>query len=274
MKANPFFLIAGPCVVESAETCLKIAETVCNLAKRYRIPYIFKASYRKDNRTRYDSFTGIGNEEALEVLRKVKERFHVPITTDIHTPEEAQVAVESGVDIIQIPAFLCRQTTLLQAAAQTGKKINVKKGQFLAPEQMVFVVEKLVQFGATKESILITERGTQFGYRDLVVDMRSIPLMQQLGVPVVMDATHALQVPNRQQGVAGGQPHMIPTIAAAAVAAGADGLFVETHPSPDKALSDGSNMLPLHKMDNLLQQVMAFRNTYLENKHIQLHTQS
>lgn len=264
MKTNDFFLIAGPCVVESAKTCMIIAETLCKLTEKYEVPFVFKASYRKENRTRYDSFTGIGDLEGLKILQSVKQRFHIPVTTDIHTPAEAPVASAYGVDILQIPAFLCRQTTLLRAAAKTGQKINVKKGQFLAPESMAFVVDKLLQAGAMREHILLTERGTQFGYGDLVVDMRGIPIMRQLGVPVVMDVTHSVQIPNREEGVAGGYPQMIPTLAAAAVAAGADGLFVETHPEPRQALSDGCNMLALSQMEELLQRVLAFRKTYLE----------
>ncbi|NLA15471.1 MAG: 3-deoxy-8-phosphooctulonate synthase [Bacteroidales bacterium] len=264
MEKNDFFLIAGPCVVESKELCMLIAEKLCRLAEKYKIPFLFKASFRKDNRTRFHSFTGIGDQEGLEIIRSVKEHFQIPVTTDIHTPDQAQMVSDYGIDLIQIPAFLCRQTSLLKAAAQTGRAVNVKKGQFLAPEQMSFVVEKLMQFGTSKEKIMVTERGTQFGYKDLVFDVRSIPAMKNLGVPVVMDVTHSVQAPNQEAGVAGGCPDMIFTMAATALAAGADALFIETHPAPQEALSDGSNMLLLSKMDELLQQALAFRNTYLK----------
>ena len=264
MNLRDIFLIAGPCVVESEKICMNIAETLCRLTAEYNMQYVFKASYRKGNRTRYNSFTGIGDRNGLEVLQSVKKHFNTLVTTDIHTPDEAQVASDYGIDILQIPAFLCRQTSLLKAAAQTGRAVNVKKGQFLAPEQMGFVVEKLLEFGAAKEKILLTERGTQFGYKDLIFDVRGIPTMRKLDVPVVMDVTHSVQVPNQERGIAGGRPDMIFTLAAAAVAVGVDGLFVETHPNPAEALSDGSNMLSLDRMESLLRHILAFHSTYLD----------
>ncbi len=266
MDLQGFFLISGPCVVESEKICMETAEKLLQITQKYGIPLIFKASYRKENRTRIDSFTGIGDRNGLEVLQNIREYFGVEITTDVHTPDEALMAAEYDVDIIQIPAFLCRQTSLLKAAAQTGKKVNVKKGQFLAPEQMRFVVEKLLQFGAIREKIMLTERGAQFGYTDLIFDVRSIPIMQKLHVPVILDVTHSLQKPNQTRGISGGDPQMISTLAAAGVASGADGLFIETHPNPAEALSDGSNMLPLNQMEVLVRKIIAFRQTYIITK--------
>jgi 2-dehydro-3-deoxyphosphooctonate aldolase (KDO 8-P synthase) len=263
MDLQGFFLISGPCVVESEKICMETAEKLVQITQKYGIPLVFKASYRKENRTRIDSFTGIGDQNGLEVLQNIRQYFGIEVTTDVHTPDEAVVAAQYDVDIIQIPAFLCRQTSLLKAAAQTGKKVNVKKGQFLAPEQMRFVVEKLLQFGATKDKIFLTERGAQFGYTDLIFDVRSIPKMKKLHVPVILDVTHSLQKPNQEKGVAGGDPKLISTLAAAGVAAGADGLFIETHPNPAEALSDGSNMLPLDQMETLVRKIIAFRQTYL-----------
>ncbi|MDD5284040.1 MAG: 3-deoxy-8-phosphooctulonate synthase [Bacteroidales bacterium] len=263
MDLKGFFLISGPCVVESEKICMETAEKLVQITHKYNIPLIYKASYRKENRTRIDSFMGIGDRNGLEILQNIRQYFGIEITTDVHTPDEALMAAEYDVDIIQIPAFLCRQTTLLKAAAQTGKKVNVKKGQFLAPEQMRFVVEKLLQFGAIREHIMLTERGAQFGYTDLIFDVRSIPIMKKLHVPVVLDVTHSLQKPNQTRGIAGGDPKMISTMAVAGVAAGADGLFLETHPNPAQALSDGSNMLPLEQMESLVCKVVAFRQTYL-----------
>ncbi|HHV04580.1 MAG: 3-deoxy-8-phosphooctulonate synthase [Bacteroidales bacterium] len=263
MELNGFFLISGPCVIESEKLCMEIAERLCSLTAKYDLPLIFKSSYRKENRTRVDSFTGIGDRNGLEILQTIKQYYGIRVTTDVHTPNEALMAAEYGIDIIQIPAFLCRQTSLLKAAAQTGKMVNVKKGQFLAPDQMRFVVEKLLQFGATKDKIILTERGTQFGYSDLIFDVRSIPKMKKLGVPVVLDITHSLQIPNQERGIAGGEPELIGSMAAAGVACGVDGIFVETHPRPQEALSDGSNMLNLSKMEDLIRTIIALRQTYI-----------
>ncbi len=251
-----FFLIAGPCVVESEDLCFEIAEEVSAICERLKIPYIFKASYRKANRSRLDSFTGIGDREGLAILRKVAMAFGLPTTTDIHTDEEAALAAEY-VDILQIPAFLCRQTSLLVAAADTGKVVNVKKGQFLSPEAMKYVLDKIVQSG--NEKVMLTERGTTFGYQDLVVDFRGIPVMQAFGAPVVLDCTHSLQQPNQSTGVTGGRPALIETIAKAGIAVGADGLFIETHPRTGEAKSDGANMLPLEKLESLLERLLLIR---------------
>ncbi|WP_290372878.1 3-deoxy-8-phosphooctulonate synthase, partial [uncultured Muribaculum sp.] len=236
-----FFLLAGPCVIEGEEMALDIAETIANITARLNIPYVFKGSYRKANRSRIDSFTGIGDEKALKILRKVRETFNIPVVTDIHTSEEAAIAAEY-VDILQIPAFLCRQTELLVAAAKTGKMVNIKKGQFLSPEAMEFAVRKVIDAG--NNQVAITERGTTFGYQDLIVDYRGIPAMQKFGVPVILDATHSLQQPNQPAGVTGGRPDLIETIARAGIATGVDGLFIETHRNPSCAKSDGANMLP------------------------------
>ena len=253
-----FFLLAGPCVVESEQLVMTVAEKMCELTDRYKIPYIFKGSYRKANRSRNDSFTGIGDIEALKLLAKVKREFNVPVVTDIHNPEEAEMAAEY-VDVLQIPAFLCRQTDLLLAAARTGKVVNIKKGQFLSPEAMRFAADKVASEGNDK--VMLTDRGTTFGYTDLIVDMRSIPLMQTTGYPVIVDITHSLQQPNQSSGVTGGQPQMIETIARASVAAGCDGLFIETHPEPSQAKSDGANMLRLDLMENLLKNLCAIKAT-------------
>lgn len=253
---NRFFLMAGPCVIESESIVMHIAEQLCTITEKLGIPLVFKASYRKANRTRLDSFTGIGDEAGLQLLRKVAETFRVPVVTDIHTDEEAAIAAEY-VDILQIPAFLCRQTSLLVAAAHTGKYVNVKKGQFLSPESMQYAVDKIQQSG--NDRILLTERGTTFGYQDLVVDYRSIPIMQSYDVPVIMDCTHSLQQPNQAAGVTGGNPGMIGTIAKAAIAVGADGLFIETHPDPGSAKSDGANMLPLAALQPLLEQLVRIK---------------
>ncbi len=253
-----FFLLAGPCVVEDEQLLMTVAEKMCELTDRYKIPYIFKASYRKANRSRNDSFTGIGDVEALKLLAKVKREFDVPVVTDIHNPEEAEMAAEY-VDVLQIPAFLCRQTDLLLAAAQTGRVVNIKKGQFLSPEAMRFAADKVASAGNDK--VMLTDRGTTFGYTDLIVDMRSIPLMQTTGYPVIVDITHSLQQPNQSSGVTGGQPQMIETIARASVAAGCDGLFIETHPEPSRAKSDGANMLRLDLMEGLLKNLSAIRTT-------------
>lgn len=253
-----FFLMAGPCVVEDADMLKTVAETACRITERLRIPYIFKASYRKANRSRLDSFSGIGDEKALKLLADIRRGFGVPVVTDIHNPEEAAIAAEY-VDVLQIPAFLCRQTDLLVAAAKTGKVVNIKKGQFLAPEAMSFAAGKVRDAG--NPNVMLTDRGTTFGYYDLIVDMRGIPAMQNLGYPVVMDITHSLQQPNQTSGVTGGQPEMIETIARASVAAGVDGLFIETHPNPAIAKSDGANMLALDRLESLLEQLARIRET-------------
>jgi 2-dehydro-3-deoxyphosphooctonate aldolase (KDO 8-P synthase) len=258
---NNFFLFAGPCVVESREMVLKTADRVVKIARDLDIPVVFKASYRKANRSRIDSFSGIGDEKALKILAEVKETYKVPVVTDIHSAEEAKMAA-GFVDVLQIPAFLCRQTDLLVAAAQTGRTVSVKKGQFLSPGAMQFAIQKVRDSGNSK--VLITERGTMFGYHDLVVDYRGIPEMQSFGVPVVLDITHSLQEPNQQAGVTGGRPDMIETIARAGVAAGVDGIFIETHPDPFSAKSDGANMLPLGELKGLLTKLVRIRQTILE----------
>lgn len=253
---NNFFLIAGPCVVESNDLIIEVAEKVSAICKRLRIPYIFKSSYRKANRTSGSSFTGIGDDVALRMLQNISSQFSLPVVTDVHSPEEAANAA-NYVDILQIPAFLCRQTDLLVAAAGTGKIVNVKKGQFVSGEAMRFAVDKIKAAGNDK--IMLTERGTTFGYQDLVVDMRNIPAMQAHGVPVIMDVTHSLQQPNQTSGITGGNPQMIGTIAKASIAAGADGLFIETHPDPSNAKSDGANMLKLDLLEDLLKQLVKIR---------------
>lgn len=261
LDSGMFFVMAGPCVVENEEVMMRVAEKACAVTDTLKIPYIFKASYRKANRSRLDSFSGIGDEKALKLLAKVRSEFGVPTVTDIHNPEEAAMAAEY-VDVLQIPAFLCRQTDLLVAAAKTGKVVNIKKGQFLAPEAMAFAAGKVHDAG--NPNIMLTDRGTSFGYHDLIVDMRSIPTMQATGYPVVMDITHSLQQPNTTSGVTGGLPAMIETIARAAVAVGADGLFIETHPDPSVAKSDGANMLPLEQLERLLTRLCRIRATINE----------
>jgi 2-dehydro-3-deoxyphosphooctonate aldolase (KDO 8-P synthase) len=253
-----FFLIAGPCVIEDEVILNQVAERVSTICKSLGIPYIFKASYRKANRTSASSFTGIGDELGLNLLAKTGEKFNIPTTTDIHTSEEASIAAKYA-DILQIPAFLCRQTDILTAAGETGKIVNIKKGQFVSGEAIKFAVDKVRLTGNNK--IMLTERGTTFGYQDLVVDYRNIPIMKSHGVPVVMDCTHSLQQPNQSSGITGGNPKMIGTIARAAIAAGVDGLFIETHPDPSKALSDGANMLHLDYLDELLQQLIRIRKS-------------
>lgn len=257
-SSDNFFLLAGLCVIEGEQMAMDIAGYINELTSRLNIPYVFKGSYKKANRSRIDSFTGIGDVKALEILRKVKETYNIPVVTDIHTEEEAALAAEY-VDILQIPAFLCRQTDLLVAAARTGKMVNIKKGQFLSPEAMEHAVKKVVDAGNTQ--VAVTERGTTFGYTDLVVDYRGIPTMQKLGVPVILDATHSLQQPNQPAGVTGGRPDLIETIARAGIAVGVDGLFIETHPEPSKAKSDGANMLPLRQLPELLERLSAIRAT-------------
>jgi len=252
---NKLLLIAGPCVIEDESTPMAIADGILEQIKGLDVEFVFKASYRKANRSSLNSFTGIGDEKALHVLGDIKQKFDVPITTDIHAHNEAAWAAEV-VDILQIPAFLCRQTALLLAAAETGKMVNVKKGQFLSPEAMQFAVEKL---RSVNEQILLTERGVSFGYQDLLVDVRSIPKMKKNNCPVIMDCTHALQKPNQSKGVTGGEPEMISTIAKAAVAVGADGLFIECHPDPANAKSDGANMLHLSKLRSVITEVLKIR---------------
>jgi len=255
---NNFFLLAGPCVIEGEKMAMDIAETLVKTTDRLQIPYIFKGSYRKANRSRIDSFTGIGDIEALKILAKVRSEFGIPVVTDIHLPQEAEMAAEF-VDILQIPAFLCRQTDLLVAAARTGKAVNIKKGQFLSPEAMQHAVQKVRDAG--NDDVAITERGTTFGYQDLLVDYRGIPQMQKYHCPVILDATHSLQQPNQATGVTGGRPDLIETIARAGIAVGVDGLFMETHRNPAEAKSDGANMLPLDNMPQLLERLTKLRMT-------------
>lgn len=258
--ANSFFLIAGPCVVENEEIVMEIGEKVSTLCKNLGIPYVFKASYRKANRTSANSFTGIGDDTGMELIKKVGAQFQVPTTSDIHAHEEAAIAAQY-IDILQIPAFLCRQTDLLIAAAETRKIVNVKKGQFLSGASMKFAVDKIKLAG--NEKIMLTERGNTFGYQDLVVDYRNIPAMAENGVPVIMDCTHSLQQPNQTSGVTGGNPQLIETIAKAAIATGAHGLFIETHPNPAQAKSDGANMLPLDKLGPLLEKLVKLRKAVI-----------
>ncbi len=257
-ESGNFLLIAGPCVVESEEIVFETAWHLSKLSEKYQLPFVFKSSYRKANRSKGDSFSGIGDIEALKILAEVRKRFSVPVITDIHNPDEAAIAA-NYVDILQIPAFLCRQTDLLVAAAKTGKWINIKKGQFLSGSSMRFAVEKVTESGNT--NIMLTDRGNMFGYQDIVVDFRNIPIMQKIGVPVIMDITHSLQQPNQEAGVSGGRPEMIETIGKAAISTGADGIFIETHPDPAVAKSDGANMLKLAEMDNLLRKLVALRKT-------------
>lgn len=253
-----FFLIAGPCVVESEELITEVADKVYAICKKLGIPYVFKASYRKANRTSASSFTGLGDDTGLSLLKKIKDTYQLPVTSDIHAHDEAAIAAQY-IDILQIPAFLCRQTDLLIAAAETGKIVNVKKGQFLSGPSMKFAVQKIHNAGNNK--IMLTERGNTFGYQDLVVDYRNIPWMQEHGAPVIMDCTHSLQQPNQTSGVTGGNPQLIGTIAKAAIATGADGLFIETHPNPAAAKSDGANMLRLDLLEDLLMQLVKLRKT-------------
>lgn len=253
---NNFFLIAGPCVIENETQPFEIAEQLLEISNRLGLKLIFKASYRKANRSKLDSFTGIGDKKGLEILKKIRETYKLPVITDIHSAEEAKTAAEY-VDILQIPAFLCRQTDILTAAAKTGKIINIKKGQFLSAQSMQFAAKKVAESG--NERIMLTDRGTMFGYQDLIVDFRGIPTMKAFGYPVIMDITHSLQQPNQSQGVSGGIPEMIETIAKAAIAVGADGIFMETHPEPSKAKSDGANMLPLSQVESLLQKLIKIK---------------
>ena len=256
-----FFLIAGPCVIESRALIMEVAEQLLEWTDRHSIPFIFKSSYRKANRSSKGSFTGIGDLEALEYLKEAGQQFDIPVLTDIHTEEEATLAAAYA-DVLQIPAFLCRQTSLLEAAADTGRVVNIKKGQFMSPEAMRFAVDKVKARNNTK--VWLTERGTTFGYQDLVVDFRSIPIMQAIGVPVIYDVTHSLQQPNQSSGVTGGKPQMIKTMASAGIAAGVDGLFIETHPDPSRAKSDGANMLALNKMNDLLKHLVRIKQAILD----------
>lgn len=255
-QSGNFFLMAGPCAIEGEDIALSIAEKIVKITDKLQIPYIFKGSYRKANRSKGSSFTGIGDEKALKILEKVGREFDVPTVTDIHESAEAAMAA-NFVDVLQIPAFLCRQTDLLVAAAQTGKVINVKKGQFLSASSMKFAVEKINDAGNNR--VILTDRGNSFGYQDLIVDYRGLPEMQSFGVPVVMDCTHSLQQPNQSSGVTGGKPELIGTIAKAAIAVGVDGLFIETHPDPANAKSDGANMLNLAYLESLLSQLIRIR---------------
>ncbi len=251
-----YFLLAGPCVVEGENITLKIAGKVASVCEKLKIPFIFKASYRKANRSKLDSFTGIGDTEGLKILAKVREELDVPVVTDIHTAEEAAMAADY-VDVLQIPAFLARQTELLIAAGKTGRVVNIKKGQFMAPGAMKMAADKVLFTGNNR--IMLTERGTMFGYQDLIVDYRGIPEMKSTGYPVVLDVTHSLQQPNQEAGVTGGRPELIETIARAGIAVGVDGIFLETHPDPANAKSDGANMLQLDKLEGLLENLIIIR---------------
>ncbi len=259
-QTDNFFLMAGPCAIESEDMAMRIAEKILNITDKLEIPFIFKGSYRKANRSKGSSFTGIGDEKALKILEKVGQVFNVPTVTDIHESDEAAMAA-AYVDVLQIPAFLCRQTDLLIAAAQTGKVVNVKKGQFLSAGSMKFAVEKIIEAGNNR--VVLTDRGNTFGYQDLIVDYRGLPEMQSFGVPVVMDCTHSLQQPNQSSGVTGGKPELITTIAKAAIAVGADGLFIETHPDPSNAKSDGANMLHLDQLEILLEKLIRIRKAVI-----------
>jgi len=260
LNENNFFLIAGPCAIEGEQMAFDIASQIKEITDQLKIPFIFKGSYKKANRSRLDSFTGIGDEKALSILSKIKAELSLPVTTDVHSATEATTAA-SYVDILQIPAFLCRQTELLVAATQTGKTVNIKKGQFLSPQAMQFAIDKVQQSGNQK--VWLTERGTTFGYQDLVVDFRGIVQMQAFDVPVILDCTHSLQQPNQSHGVTGGQPKLIETIAKAGIAVGVNGLFIETHPKPFEAKSDGANMLPLTELEALLQKLLKIRRAIL-----------
>ena len=257
-KSDTFFLLAGPCVIEDEYSPFKIAEHIRKLSYQLKIPFVFKGSYKKANRSRLDSFTGIGDEKALKVLRKISEEFDIPVVTDIHTSQEAEMAAEY-VDVLQIPAFLCRQTELLMAAGRTGKAVNIKKGQFLSGTSMKFAADKVIATG--NNNVMLTERGNMFGYSDLVVDYRNIVEMQKTGFPVVLDITHSLQQPNQTSGVTGGSPELIETIAKAGIAVDVDGIFLETHPEPANAKSDGANMLKMDLLEGLLVKLLAIRKT-------------
>jgi 2-dehydro-3-deoxyphosphooctonate aldolase (KDO 8-P synthase) len=254
-ESGNFFLLAGPCVVESEGLVMEVAESIKAMTDKLKIPFVFKASYRKANRSRSDSFTGIGDEKALEILQMAGRKYGVPVVTDIHTADEAALAAQY-VDVLQIPAFLCRQTDLLHAAGETGRFVNIKKGQFLSPESMEHAVKKVLETG--NDQVWLTERGTTFGYQDLVVDFRGIPAMRKFA-PTILDCTHSLQQPNQSSGVTGGRPDLIETIARAGIAVGADGLFIETHPNPAVAKSDGANMLRLDLLEGVLQRLVKIR---------------
>ena len=257
-KSGNFFLIAGPCAIEEESIAMEIAERILLITNKLKIPFIFKGSYRKANRSRLDSFSGIGDIKALDIIKKVGISYDIPTTTDIHNPEEAAMAAKY-VDILQIPAFLCRQTDLLLAAAKTGKVINIKKGQFISPNSMIHPLNKVKECG--NNIVMLTDRGTMYGYQDIVVDYRGIPIMKKFDVPVVLDITHSLQMPNQDSGITGGNPEMIETIAKAGIATGIDGVFLETHPRPNEAKSDSSNMLQLKKLENLLTQLVKIRKS-------------
>lgn len=257
-NSGNFFLLAGPCIIEGEKMAFDIAKRINDITNRLEIPYIFKASYKKANRSRLDSFTGIGDKEALTILANIRKELNIPVVTDVHSEEEAETAAEY-VDVLQIPAFLCRQTELLVATAKTGKVVNIKKGQFLAPESMQFAAQKVVDAGNNK--VMLTERGSTFGYYDLVVDYRGIVEMQKTGFPVVLDITHSLQQPNQDSGISGGKPELIETIARAGIAIGVNGIFIETHPEPSRAKSDGANMLQLDKLEMLLSKLTQIRKT-------------
>ncbi len=256
LDENNFFLIAGPCVIEGEKISMSIAEKIVAITEDLKIPFIFKGSYKKANRSKLDSFTGIGNKQALDVLEKIGKTFKIPVLTDIHTSEEAYFAAQY-VDVLQIPAFLCRQTDLLIAAAKTDRVVNIKKGQFLAPGSMKFAADKVIESGNSK--VMLTERGTMFGYQDLIVDYRSIVEMKKFNLPVVMDITHSLQQPNQESGISGGQPELIETMGKAGIAVGVDGIFLETHPDPEHAKSDGANMLHLNNLEELLKKLVKIR---------------
>jgi len=256
-NTDKFFLIAGPCAVESKDICFEIAEQLVAITTELNIPFIFKASYKKANRTKLDSFTTIGKEKALQILSDVKAHFNIPILTDVHETSDCD-KVKDIVDVIQIPAFLCRQTDLLLAAGKTGKTVNIKKGQFVSAEMMQFAVEKILSTG--NKNILLTERGTLFGYNDLIVDFRNIPILKQSGFPVIFDATHSVQQPNKSEGISGGKPEFIETLSKCAVAAGVNGIFLETHPNPSAALSDGANMLALSEVKGLLEKLIRLKS--------------
>ena len=257
-KSNNFFLIAGPCAIEDKSMAMEIAEKILIITNKLKIPFIFKASYRKANRSKLNSFSGIGDKIALEIIKSIGDKFDIPTITDIHNPEEAIIA-SKYVDILQIPAFLCRQTDLLVAAAKTGKIINIKKGQFMSPKSMIHAVNKIRE--NKNKNIIITDRGTMYGYNDIVVDYRGIPIMRNYNVPVTLDVTHSLQTPNQESGITGGKPEMIETISKAGIAAGVDGIFLETHPEPSRAKSDGANMLPLNQLNELLSKLVKVRKS-------------
>lgn len=260
-SSNNFFILAGPCVIEGEAIAMRIAESILTISEKYQIPFVFKGSFKKANRSRIDSFTGIGDEKALQILQKVSQTFDIPVVTDIHTEQDAAMAAPY-VDILQIPAFLCRQTDLLVAAAKTGRVVNIKKGQFLAPDAMQFAAQKIIDSG--NNNVMLTDRGSTFGYTDLIVDYRGIPEMQLTGFPVILDITHSLQQPNQSSGVTGGKPVMIETIARAGIAVGVDGLFLETHPDPSQAKSDGANMLHLSLLDGLMHRLVVLRRAVNE----------